>query len=568
MKRLIRCIALVAMCAAALPSQAQLVFGGSVLDHDLMMSGDFADMSRNHPFGTARAMALGGAFTSLGGDMTSMFVNPAGLGMYRSNEISLTPMMSFTHSDTPGTNPYVGDNKNRFSMANVGVALNVFQSPSSPLTSLTVGFGLNRVADFNKRYSFSSESRFNPNTPDRFMPTIADVFGQQLGQNGIFPDSGGKLGYGGVNPYFWPAVLGYNGYMISPYTDSEGKPIWVPDTIGSNASVLHSNEVVSSGSINEFAFSVGANFGNIVYVGATLGFQSVHQETGIYYQEEYGYFDAEGRPTAATNSAGEYIRSQLDYAGIYQKTVLDGSGVNFKLGVIVRPIPSLRLGVAFHTPTFYSLARTYQGDVESRLYNNETKETLESRDWTPVVNDEGGNRWDFVSPSRLMFGASYTFGTFGLVSVDYERDWYNGIRVKNVPQSDPNFMIYPADYKAEFKSNYRGTNTIRAGVEMKPIPILALRVGGGYTNSMYKNESLYINAPHTTESYFFSAGVGVNISRVVTLDLAYQNLTEKQTSYQLFFSMNNETGGMMTSSGLYDTKYTRHFVSMTLGFHF
>lgn len=558
------------MCAAAFPAQAQLKFGGSVLDHDVMMSGDFADMSRTHPFGTSRAMALGGAFASLGGDMTAMFVNPAGLGMYRSNEITLTPMMSFTHSETAGTLPYKGDNKNRFSMADVGIALNVYQSPSKPLTSLTVGFGLNRVADFNKRYSFSSESRYDPNRPDRLMPTIADVFGQQLGQNGIFPTSDGSLGYNGVNPYFWPAVLGYNAYMISPYTDGEGNPLWVPDCIGSNASVLHSNDVVSSGSINEFAFSVGANFGNIVYVGATLGFQSVHREQSIYYQEEYGYFDAAGNPTAAVNSSGEYIRSQLDYAGLYQKTVLDGSGVNFKIGVIVRPTPSLRLGVAFHTPTFYSLDRTYEGDVESSLYNNETKETKVNADWTPILNDEGGNSWDFVSPSRLMFGASYTFGTFAIVSIDYERDWYNGIRVKNVPQYN---YFSEEDYKAEFKHNFQGTNSIRAGVEVKPLPILALRVGGGYTDSMLKERDFYVNdaytsMPTTYESYYFSAGAGVNLGRNTTLDLAYQYVTNKQTQYQLFFSRPENGGDMETWSGLYDTSLKRHYLAATLSFRF
>lgn len=558
------------MCAAAFPAQAQLKFGGSVLDHDVMMSGDFADMSRTHPFGTSRAMALGGAFASLGGDMTAMFVNPAGLGMYRSNEITLTPMMSFTHSETAGTLPYKGDNKNRFSMADVGIALNVYQSPSKPLTSLTVGFGLNRVADFNKRYSFSSESRYDPNRPDRLMPTIADVFGQQLGQNGIFPTSDGSLGYNGVNPYFWPAVLGYNAYMISPYTDGEGNPLWVPDCIGSNASVLHSNDVVSSGSINEFAFSVGANFGNIVYVGATLGFQSVHREQSIYYQEEYGYFDAAGNPTAAVNSSGEYIRSQLDYAGLYQKTVLDGSGVNFKIGVIVRPTPSLRLGVAFHTPTFYSLDRTYEGDVESSLYNNETKETKVNVDWTPILNDEGGNSWDFVSPSRLMFGASYTFGNFAILSVDYERDWYNGIRMKHLPRYNE---LSTEDYKAEFKHNFQATNAIRVGAEIRPLPILAVRLGGGYTDSMLKDRDAYtygVNSgmPVTYQSYYVSAGLGVSLSRNVTLDVAYQNVSDKLNSYQLFFSRDYESGNLMTWSGNYDTSLTRHYIAMTLNFRF
>lgn len=569
MKRILKTVAIVAaMGAATLPAQAQLTFGGSVLDHDLMMSGDFADLSRSHPFGTARGMAMGGAFVSLGGDLTSVSVNPAGLGMYRSNELSLTPTMGFTRGDTPGTSPWTGDRRNRFAMANAGIALNVYESADRPLTSLTLAFGMNRVADFNRRYSFSSESRYDPSRPERLMPTIADLFGQQLGQSGIFPDEEGSLGYGGVNPYFWPAVLGYNGYLISPYTDTEGNPMWVPDCIGANASVLHSNEVVSRGSINEFSLAAGANLGNIVYVGFALGFQSVHREQSVYYQEEYGYFDTSGDATAAVTSDGEYVRTQLDHTGLYQRTVLDGSGVNVKVGVIVRPLPSLRLGVAFHSPTFYSLNRSYEADISSSLRNNETGETLLASDATPAVIDEAGNSWNFSSPARLMFGASYTFGSVAVVSVDYERDWYNGIRVKNVPASDPAFMLYPEDYKAEFKAAYRGNNTVRGGVEVRPLPRLALRAGGGWSGSALRDESRHLGAPQLTDSWFCSAGIGISLSRTVTLDFAYQYVREQTTSYQLFFSMENQTGEMKTYSGLYDTSFRRHFAAMTLGFRF
>lgn len=96
-----------------------------------------------------------------------------------------------------------------------------------------------------------------------------------------------------------------------------------------------------------------------------------------------------------------------------------------------------------------------------------------------MLSDDGPNSWEFVSPSRLLFGASYTFGTFAIVSVDYERDWYNGIRVKNVPDGQPGFIIQPEEYKLEFKNNFCATNAVRAGLELKPLPVLALRVGGG-----------------------------------------------------------------------------------------
>lgn len=558
MKRKI--IILLAACVAAAPLQAQnLEFGGLTYNNDLMMSTDFAALSRSHPFGTARVMGMGGAFTSLGADLSSMSINPAGLGMYRRNEFSLTPLLSVAHGQTQGAPSWVGNNKTRFAFANVGVALNVFESPASPLTSLTLGIGMNRIADFNTRYSFSSESRYDPSKPDQLMPTIADVFGQQLGQDGIFPDDKGNLGYN-WNPWYWPAILGYNGYLIS---DVGGQ--WVPDCIGRNASVVHSMDVVSQGSINEFAVSMGANFNNVVYVGATIGICSVYKKVGMTYQEEYGYFDANGHATPAVDKNGTPLNAQLDYMSLYQESKIDGSGVDFKLGVIVRPVAGLRVGVAFHTPTYYWLDRSYRADIESHLINNKTEDDQYNFDSTPRQDDIGGNSWDFVSPSRLLFGASYTFGNLAIVSVDYEREWYNGIRVKNVPEGAD---FHPEAYKAEFKNNYKGTNTLRAGVEVRPLPIFAVRLGGGYTDSMFKDRQQYYNSPSVYESYYITGGLGINLGRNTVLDVAYQNVTEKQTPYELFFSKYQNGGEMKTYSGLYDTKQTRHYISMTLGFRF
>lgn len=559
---------IVALCAAfvaAAPLQAQntgLEFGGSVLNHDMLWATDLAQLSQTHVFGTARVMGMGGAFTSLGADLSSMSLNPAGLGMYRRNEISLTPLVPMAKASTAGTASWKGNSKSQFAFANVGVALNVFESSRSSLTSLTLGIGMNRIADFNSRYSYKTDTPYAGGSV--WAPTIADIFGQQLGQAGIFPNGNDELGYN-VNPYYWPAVLGYNGFMISRhfYTDpetQEEKPTYVPDCIGSNASILHYMDVVNSGSINEFTISAGANLNNIVYIGATIGIQSVHKATGVYYGEDYRYDHG-----PAANSAGDLLETQLDYADLYQKSVLDGSGVNFKLGVTVRPIESLRIGVAFHTPTYYSLERSYYGDITTQMYNNATEKTEINQDGTPYQDDMGSNSWCFTSPARLLFGISYTFGNFGLITVDYERDWYNGIRVKNTPDG---FEPYPEEYKAEFKQAFQGTNTIRAGVEFKPLPTIALRVGAGYTDSMFKNREHYYDSPLTYETRYITAGVGFNLSRYVTLDLAYQNVTDKQTKYRLFYSIENATGDFFTTTGLFDTKSKRHNVAMSLIFRF
>ena len=557
--------ALVATGSLQAQQRGTLAFGGAVLNQDGVLAGEMAQMSQPQALGTARSMALGGAFTSLGADLASMSINPAGLGMYRRNEIALTPMMTFQSSETPGTMSYAKNGKNRFSMANFGAALNAYEGTGT-LTSFTVGIGLNRIADFNSRYSFSSESRYDPDRPDRLMPTIADIFSQQMNNFGVRPDreaeGGGPNGPVPVdawNPNVWPAILAYDAYMLGNYGTVKD-PIWAVERIGRNASVLHSMDVVNSGSINEFTISAGANLNNIVYIGATIGIQSVHKATGVYYGEDYRYDHG-----PAANSAGDLLETQLDYADLYQKSVLDGSGVNFKLGVTVRPIESLRIGVAFHTPTYYSLERSYYGDITTQMYNNATEKTEINQDGTPYQDDMGSNSWCFTSPARLLFGISYTFGNFGLITVDYERDWYNGIRVKNTPDG---FEPYPEEYKAEFKQAFQGTNTIRAGVEFKPLPTIALRVGAGYTDSMFKNREHYYDSPLTYETRYITAGVGFNLSRYVTLDLAYQNVTDKQTKYRLFYSIENATGDFFTTTGLFDTKSKRHNVAMSLIFRF
>ena len=121
---------IVALCAAfvaAAPLQAQntgLEFGGSVLNHDMLWATDLAQLSQTHVFGTARVMGMGGAFTSLGADLSSMSLNPAGLGMYRRNEISLTPLVPMAKASTAGTASWKGNSKSQFAFANVGVALN------------------------------------------------------------------------------------------------------------------------------------------------------------------------------------------------------------------------------------------------------------------------------------------------------------------------------------------------------------------------------------------------------------------------------------------------------------
>lgn len=558
------------LAVAPARAQSQLQFGGAVLNHDLMWATDMAALSQTHTFGTARAMGMGGAFVSLGADLTAMSVNPAGLGMYRRSEVAFTPYLSITRAETDATEPWQKNGKTRFSFANLGGAFNLVQNAQGALTSLTFGVAMNRMADFNSRWSFSSESRYDASQPGRLMPTMADIFAQQLATFSVRPskaaDDGGPNGpifLDEWNPNVWPAILGYDAYMVNN-DGTVQTPYWSPARIGANASVLHSMDVVNTGSINEFDISMGANLNNIVYIGATLGIQSVHRKSETIYQEEYGYFDGPPAFSDGTLLSEELLRSTL-----WQRTVINGSGVNFKIGAIVRPVAGLRLGLAFHTPTWYSLDRTYRAGIEANIEEIATGFRSTVGNESPESAAEGDNNWAFISPARLLFGASYTFGTIAIVSVDYQRDWYNGMRVRR----QPNFTGFSNNfYNEEFRNNFRGTNTVRGGIEVRPLPTFALRAGGGYTDSMLADKDFYVDDPYacqptTVGSWYLSAGAGMNLSRTATLDIAYQYKTDRLSHYQLFFSR-SEGGDFKTYSGRYDTHLTHHFVTMTLAFRF
>lgn len=76
---------------------------------------DATNIAQKELNGTARFVGMGGAMGALGGDISTIGTNPAGIGIYRSNDAMLT----FGYSMTGTESNYVGNkfetNKNRWS---------------------------------------------------------------------------------------------------------------------------------------------------------------------------------------------------------------------------------------------------------------------------------------------------------------------------------------------------------------------------------------------------------------------------------------------------------------------
>ncbi|MFI3281833.1 MAG: transporter [Rikenellaceae bacterium] len=556
MKQNLLTLALVALAFASAPAALQAQsYGGAVLDHDIMMPSDFTSLSQTRTFGTARSMAMGGAFTSLGADMSSVSINPAGLGMFSQDVFSFTPMVTVADATTVGVPSWTGNNKTNFSMANIGGVFRVSESASGSVIAVNAAFTYNRLADYNTRMSFSSESLYSYDSPNSLVPSIADVFMYQMDGAGLYPSNTSDMMEYDNNPYFWPAQSAYNTVLIDPNSNNSG---WTTNTIGHNASILSSYEVLQKGRSDEYNFALGGNIGNYLYFGATLALQEINQTTEYTYQEEYNYYDDEGYAYATIDDT-EPLASQAIYSSLWQRVSLSGGGANLKLGLVARPMRALRLGVAYHSPTYYSLTRTYQTSTEARFWDNSNDSQFTNTSTSPEFIDNYEYSWKFRTPSKLLLGASLQVGNVGIISVDFERQWYNWTRVINSPGELSNY-----DYQLSFEDSYKPTNTLRLGVEIKPLPTVALRAGGGMSSSMLKDESLTYSAPIATDSNYITCGVGFQLSASTTLDLAYQYYHQDYSSYKLFYVENGSE--VISSSNLFNSSLDSSYIALTLSF--
>lgn len=533
---------LLLVCGVA---KAQYDSGGLIIDPSTITAFDMFN-SAHTQFNTitARSAAMAGAMTSLGADASSLSINPAGVGMYRTNELTFTPMMSFTRAKN-SAQPFEGNSKNRFAVGNFGVVVKLRES-STGVTAINMGLSYNRLADYNYKYSFS-------NAGVAGNASIADVYAGQLAASGITSaqlkqnyDNFGNFRWSHYDPTYWGAILGYKTGLVGDTSGAWGRDMVVP-----NAAVDNFTTVESKGRADEWVWSLGINFNSKFYLGMSLGASTISQEKHIYYGEGYRY---------SNNPQQNYC---MEYFNYDQITQMKGTGINFKIGAIYRPIESLRIGVAFHTPTYYNVTYKYQGGMTSQVkaINNVDGYTVNSQGYidppfseqTELLIDDGDYSWRFTTPTRLMVGASYTVAKQLILSVDYERDWYNTMRMKNSP--------YGPLYKGFIKDEFKGSNTLRAGAEWRFIPQMAIRLGYGlWSGALDDNDKVY-SSPVIYRTEYMSTGLGIALSKHFTIDLAYMYCKNNITPYKTFYGYN---ANVDIASPTFRTSISRHNAMMTL----
>ncbi len=480
-------------------------------------SDDILRYSNENLQGTARFQAMQGAFGALGGDLSALNINPAGLAVFNNSLFTI----SSTIYDNAVSSTYFGTSTNTsatdFRINQAGGAF-VFKSPNSASgwNKIAIAGNYDLVQNFDSQVLIAGNS--NQGIDNYFLNFAAGVpFGSILLQEGeyiedAYLDIGERQGYGAQQ-----AFLGYYGGLIDPVAIEDSNTSYISNA---NYSAVSQNLLRSTSGYNsKFTMSFASQYQEKFNIGASFNFHSIL----------YDRYD-------------EFTETGYDADSEIQRTTFDnllrthGSGFSFNIGAIAKLNDILRLGGSYQSPTWYQLS----DDLSQRINSDLADEDINFIDLN-IINLFPS--YNLRTPSKFNGSAALIFGKNGLLSIDYS--YQDMSKAELGPTNDPNFNVVNTEVATSFGS----VSTVRVGGEYR-IQRFSLRGGYRFEQSPYATLDV-------GDLNGFSGGVGYDFGGS-RLDFALSR-TERDGSQKLF-----DTG--LDTPALINVVNTNATLSYTMNF--
>lgn len=470
--------------------------------------------SRTEPGGSARIQSMGGSQVALGGDYSSAYSNPAGLGMYNRSEFAFTPAINFSNVSADYLNQNTMASKSTLNIPGLSLSFHNTDVKVKGLQSGTFSISYSRVNDFNRNLIYNGTNKDN---------SIIDYFIEDA--TGGTPDQFKK----GGNLFNTPTELAYDNYLIGEkaildpgnsnkeyFTDVSGIP-------------TQQEKIETRGAQNQWNFSYGANFNDKVFIGAGIGLASIRYKSNKIYTEDF------------TNEP-------LSDLSLGETLEIRGSGINATLGTIFRPVDFIQFGASATTPTAYQLTDSYRATLNTswknfeylpgEFINNESAET-------DVINSE----YALKTPWKLSAGVAFFIQKHGFITADIESLNYSHAKyvegIDGISYSDDNDKI---------RALYQSVVNLRLGGEFR-LNQFRFRGGFSYMPEPFKTEQNSVSRV----SQSISSGVGYRTEKFyVDLGFIYSQGNNSYRPYRV----NSSTSPLVT----YNQSNTN--VLLTFGFPF
>jgi hypothetical protein len=466
---------------------------------------------------------MGGAFAALGGDFTTLSINPAGIGVYRNSELTFSLALNHGNTDANYLGNTLNDSYTKLSVNNLGIVFGQARG-NEGLVSLNWGAGYNKLHTVTNRRTAAQGISQNSSKLAALANELTDasITDQQLNASDAFD----RLSW-----QYWTHILARQTMLLEhdPLgTDSEYlTTVENASDLSQSGPLRQTYYAEQAGYTGEYVLSMGGNISNKFYFGATFGIQSIRNEYYKKYIETAvnpNDFDTADNPTKF-NSFTHF--SWLNTSG---------TGYNIKLGVIWKPVGGLRWGAYFHSPTWTYLTDKFSERIDSHFsdgakYNSEVAYPI--------------SEYKVITPVKWGTGLAYTFGNYGLISIDYESTDYSTLKMYGY---EDGYYVKWTNAAEEARETFKMVSNIRVGGEYR-IKQYALRAGYSYYGSPVKDNSDYAR-------HIIAAGAGYQWDGGF-IDAVYS-----------FSPGNKETFSLYTNSPeLKNTNFAGKFI-ITLGFRF
>ncbi len=470
------------------------IFSGAVAQVAPGSFGYFQDAlrySRTFTGGTARMQALGGAGTGLGGEISSAWLNPAGLGMVQRSHITFTPTVTSFNADADFRGEPTNDFRVNVNFSHLGVVLHLpaNRRRESKFRGGSLAFTLARQNDFQQQFSYQGTSD-SLSIIDSFLERADGVPWSALDDElnfGITSDLG----------------LAYATYLINPdvFFDETGFDTYYSFVPG--ARNLQTETVERRGAQNQFNIAYGGNYDDRVFFGVSLGIQQINYRESRTYSEVYDN------------------QSPLRELVLRDNLRVRGVGANLSFGILARLTDFFRLGWQVVTPTFIYLDEEYDADLTT-LYNNyffEAENILLNRQEAQTLILE--SNYTLLTPFRTSLGASLIIGKRGFLTGELEYVNYGSAKL-----GSPSFAD---DFRADnttIGNLYTNVLNWKGGAEIRLDPV---RLRGGI--ALYADPFAEVDERQNLSVYSFGIG---SWGRAMFFDLtfSYRRFDSQYSPYQ------------------------------------
>lgn len=478
--------------------------------------------------GTARFKGMGNAKTALGGDISSITGNPAGLGFFGQSDISVT--LNYNNANNQGD--YFGNSvtrsKGKFGIDHAGV---VFHFPRNE--------GYYGWQNFNVGISYENTNMFGNNVRYEGMNPNNTIVSAYTDDIAYFNDGAFANSLSGLK-------------LIERFENADDGYFPITNEFGDKDQI---SDVLTNGYSLKTSLAFGANYNNVFYIGGNIGFSSILYDNSVQFSE-YGWTkDADAVWEDNPNSTfvdpdhADYDYLVADYALLddyYQRS--EGTGIDFKLGMMYKPSVDWNIGATITTPTWYTIDQFSESYIGVDYYDNETAtDPFDSRESVA----SGDISYRLITPWKFGLGVSKFFGR-GLLSADAEYVNHGSIKIRNIGRLN---SAEDALWDEDFKDAYQAVVNLRVGGEYLLTNTLSGRAGFNYFGNPYRNAD--------NKQYSGSLGLGAKLTNTLYLDLAVVHLIN---DYKVSPYIIEEFWG--SSSPVADIKHQRTNVVLTVGAKF